>query len=1310
MTDHLENYLADPVPEPDGNYRDLQRVALQEVIKLSVESVRPAESQVETAFQTTDQNTKLQFEQARKQVKTSSRGAKNSIEQSHQQQLTAIQSKYEKKLKGLEEQTQRQRDTLASDTESEFQKATQQRDYDLLLSETEFNAQQKNIARERNDIQVAIPAARARLEALREEADWWMRRYRQSAVEWEAPVEGETRPLGDLIDSFREKNNKIQSQLSQLQQLRTPKIFVGLKPLFYTFMACALAVVCVWLIDRQQLAQLPAFHISAPVAILIALILVFTVGRVLWIKATRQVQAIFKVIVEIIVTGLAELKEHLKQTLEQCDRDEKTAQENYEQEAVRVKEQYASQKCEIARRFDRGIAELEQSHRNEENHLMQCRIEEFKAVEGRYYQGNQKSQLEQKLALEKLRQGYHEKNEDYQSLYALSRQRLKSRWQNGLKQIGSLLGETELLDEKIRADWDHALWQLWSPDNHFSPLVRFGQAPLLLSRLAESVRQLANFKTDPETPIMLPATLGFPNHCSLFLQTQRAGYDEAIGVLRSVMVRLMTSQPPGRVRFTILDPVGLGESFAGFMHVADYVEALVGGRIWTSSEQIQQQLLDLTDHMENVIQKHLRNEFDTIEAYNRQAGELAEPYRFLVIADFPTHFNEESLQRLSSIVKSGPRCGVYTLIAYDDRQGLPPGFDLEDFSSNSVHLLCENGKFVWQDPVYRQFPLLLDAPPSEELLTKIMRKAGAAARNAVRVEVPFDSIAPEPDSLWSLDSSEELDVPVGRTGATRLQHLKLGKGMAQHLLMAGKTGSGKSTLMHVIITNLTLWYSPLEVELYLIDFKKGVEFKTYVKRKLPHIRAVAIESDRQFGLSILQRLDAEMTRRGDLYRQVGAQDLAGYRQITGETLPRTVLVVDEFQVFFADDDKLSQDVALLLEQLVRQGRAFGIHVILGSQTLAGTSTLARSTTGQMAVRIALQCSEADSQLILDDENLAARLLSRPGEAIYNDAGGMVVGNSPFQTAWLSDSDRDAHLEKIVSLADKEQTKFDPPIVFEGNVPANIAYNHQLESCLAAAPQSGLIAAPMAWLGEPVAIKDPTAVCFRRQSGVNLLITGQNDQASLGVTTSALISLAAQHERNAARFVILDGTPADSPYAGKLEAVATSLPHEAKLVGGRQVGEIMEELSVETQRRYQQDVLDAPCIYLIIYGLQRYRDLRRNEDDFGFSMEAESKPQPDKQLVEILREGPSVGVHTLVWADTLTAVERALDRQALREFDNRVLFQMSSADSSNLIDSPAANRLGYHRALFYSEEQGIIEKFRPYAPADSAWLREHLKSY
>ena len=215
-----------------------------------------------------------------------------------------------------------------------------------------------------------------------------------------------------------------------------------------------------------------------------------------------------------------------------------------------------------------------------------------------------------------------------------------------------------------------------------------------------------------------------------------------------------------------------------------------------------------------------------------------------------------------------------------------------------------------------------------------------------------------------------------------------------------------------MITNLALRYSPDEVELYLVDFKKGVEFKAYARSLLPHARVVAIESEREFGLSVLQRLDAELRTRGDMFRKRGTQDVKAYRAAVPDArLPRILLIIDEFQELFVEDDRIAQESALLLDRLVRQGRAFGIHVLLGSQTLGGAYTLARSTIGQMAVRIALQCSEADAHLILSEDNTAARLLTRPGEAIYNDANGLYEGNHPFQIVWLADGERDEYLQQ-----------------------------------------------------------------------------------------------------------------------------------------------------------------------------------------------------------------------------------------------------------------------------------------------------------
>ena len=75
-------------------------------------------------------------------------------------------------------------------------------------------------------------------------------------------------------------------------------------------------------------------------------------------------------------------------------------------------------------------------------------------------------------------------------------------------------------------------------------------------------------------------------------------------------------------------------------------------------------------------------------------------------------------------------------------------------------------------------------------------------------------------------------------------------------------------------------------------------------------------------------------------------------------------------------------------------------------------------------------------------------------------------------------------------------------------------------------------------------------------------------------------------------------------------------------------------------------------------------------------------------------------------DTYNNVNRFLSKKAFSEFEMRVVFQMSANDSASLIDSPKANDLGLHRALFYNEQQGYLEVFRPYAVPPADWLAQH----
>lgn len=850
----------------------------------------------------------------------------------------------------------------------------------------------------------------------------------------------------------------------------------------------------------------------------------------------------------------------------------------------------------------------------------------------------------------------------------------------------------------------------WAPPTTVPTAIPIGQYQYNLAKTAPSLPVEG-------VPELLPALLSFPENGSMIIRTQDDGREAAIPVLRNAALQMLASFPPGKVRMTLIDPVGLGESFSGFMHLTDYDERLVGNRIWTEENHINQRFVDLTEHMENVIQTYLRNEYSSIQEYNEAAGEVAEPFRLLVIANFPHRFSDEAMRRLVSIASSGARCGIYTLISVDTNAKLPDNFQLEDIESNAKIFRWQDDTklFVDTDPLMFDLPLTFDAPPNDYTQTELIRHVGRHAQETQRVQVPFSAITPAPADVWQSNCDEELTVSLGRSGATKLMSMKLGRGTSQHVLISGKTGSGKSTLLNALITNAALHYSPNELQFFLIDFKKGVEFKAYADLKLPHAQVIAIESEREFGLSVLERLDFELQRRGDLYRDSGVQSLAAYRKKNPDNpMPRLLLIVDEFQEFFVNDDKIGHDASLLLDRLVRQGRAFGIHVILGSQTLAGAYSLARATIGQMAVRVALQCSAADAHLILSEDNTAARLLGRPGEAIYNDANGTVEGNHPFQVVWLPDEERNDSLAQVRARADADPREFSEPIVFEGHAMANLSTNRQLRKSLQQRPDSAAKQVARAWLGSAVAIKDPTSVTFRRQGGSNLLVVGQSEELAMGVLSSCIISLVAAHSYwNAkeghhcgAAFYILDGGRADVAETEFGDHLQAHLTVPLNVSGVAQTGTTLQPIAKQVETRLENPDVRGEPIYLIVHDLARFRDLRPDPDDFGLGSFGDAPVEkPSAHFAKILRDGPSVGVHVLMWADCYHTVSRALDRNSLRDVSNRLLFQMSATDSSHLMDSAGASNLGAYRGLLCDHDRGQSEKFRPYGIPTSEWLQQ-----
>ncbi|MEX0611344.1 MAG: hypothetical protein WD229_04415, partial [Pirellulales bacterium] len=219
------------------------------------------------------------------------------------------------------------------------------------------------------------------------------------------------------------------------------------------------------------------------------------------------------------------------------------------------------------------------------------------------------------------RQQYDRRCRDLRAEHDRDWQALAERWRDGLAELHDAWDQMNAECERLFPDWESTDYNQWPRPNEPAAAIQFGQVSLDLAQVKHGISQ--DERLQPvETVTRLPALMTLDEHPVLLITAEEEGRRAGVEVLQLAMLRLLTAMPPGKVRFTILDPVGLGENFASFMHLADFDEQLIASRIWTDSRQIDEQLTRLTAHMETVLQKYLRNEFATIHEYNAQAGEV----------------------------------------------------------------------------------------------------------------------------------------------------------------------------------------------------------------------------------------------------------------------------------------------------------------------------------------------------------------------------------------------------------------------------------------------------------------------------------------------------------------------------------------------------------------------------------------------------------------------------------------------------------------------------------------------------------------
>ncbi len=461
----------------------------------------------------------------------------------------------------------------------------------------------------------------------------------------------------------------------------------------------------------------------------------------------------------------------------------------------------------------------------------------------------------------------------------------------------------------------------------------------------------------------LPKVYPFPPK-SLYIEHEKDGQ-----FLREMLMRLLSSAPLVQLEVILVDALSLGGIFNLARRLLDKNNDFIyQQRILTESKEIEEALKHLYEYLKVNLQEKLAGYKDF--AHYNEKDRL--PLKALFLSGVDA-LSQNALYYLEKIMRFGSKNGVLSFVNLESEKNNQSAEDLKryaEFFKDRTSFECL--KYLNAEVINDQG---IKSQRMKDFADKI--KAYYEKKKAVKRELKD---LQKDEKFWTESSQFKVSVPVGWDINHKEVCFEIGEAQ-NHTLICDHSGSGKSNFLHVLIQNLAFYYAPNEVQLFLLDYKEGVEFNTYTDPNiLEHVRLVSVASSVGYGMSFLSWLCKEMQKRAELFKQFNVKDLSDYRK--HEKMPRLIVVIDEFQVLFSDN-KSTKAVEGHLNTLLKKGRSYGVHLVLATQTMRG-GEIDSSFKAQIANRIALPMDADDSTKILDDD--AACELVRP-EGIFNNNGG-----------------------------------------------------------------------------------------------------------------------------------------------------------------------------------------------------------------------------------------------------------------------------------------------------------------------------------
>ena len=733
----------------------------------------------------------------------------------------------------------------------------------------------------------------------------------------------------------------------------------------------------------------------------------------------------------------------------------------------------------------------------------------------------------------------------------------------------------------------------------------------------------------------------------------------------------------------------------------------------------------------------------------RLRGELSDNiYDFVVFLDFLNDYNNIG-NAYRQIIEKGAFANIHTVFILNDynvEEGVyDPGLLDED------KFCFINGYPTLKDEINYTEAILSLANLSLAQDSDFRSKCIEYLNNGLQTEDEPEIDEPEIDKTEYAVTTSAIEAPIGKTTDGETVDFKIDVNRGHyHAFVIGETGSGKSRFLHDIIINMIVKYSPEDVELYLMDFK-GVEFNPY--RDIKHSRVILVDrADERITYEVIHELKQKMEERQKILAAAGASDVDEYNKMSADShISQIILVADECQTLFSDDaknNKLQRDMIATIALIAQQGRAYGVHLLLATQSLSNAPQLGASILNQIGEHYILPCLPADAQKLVPDherkdtETVVSQMEKGKGQCYYQGADGKFL----FTFSYIPKGEvQDSLIESAKKKSDEHNSN--GQVYFSGSL--QYAMDENTIDAIAAKGRRHIVASP----GQSIAIpQSPVTIPLRDESGENIMLLGINDKQYVTRTSiNTLVSMIATNRRKEFdyEFVVMDCMKCDDdePYMDVLDKLqAEGL---CRLVRPRDRKALLYQLCKDIAS------CSARPTMLTILGEETFRELKFDEplefaednnsnptkDEAPMSYDdalammnmlgnpVTSKPQTDSGISDIktvmqaleyiLDHGPENGVHTIMQLDRIgnfyitkdgyvnskAVYSRFAHLLILRSGENDVSTLTLPDDIRPAVLEDNGERL---RAYYYNEGSNRYELFTPYLMPKTEQINKLLK--